>query len=152
MTSLRTTLASLAITGAALVAPFTSAHALELPGFQVGIVQGVVSGPDNNPVSGASMSVTCNGSTLGTTTNTSGFYLVQFPNGVCNDGQTVSVDATHNSQTGHGTGVMQDQGTVGILNLDVGIVNIPLVPEFGLVTGAVTLLASAGSYFMLKRN
>jgi hypothetical protein len=35
--------------------------------------------------------------------------------------------------------------------VDVAVVNVPLVPEFGLMTGAVTSLVSGG-LFLLKRR
>lgn len=126
------------------------AHAFS--GFQVGIVQGLISGSDNNPVDGASVSVTCNGNTQTATSNAAGFYSVQFANNVCTTGMNASVTATKNSQSGSASGVMQDGGTIGFLRLDLAVVHVPIVPEFGLITGLVALATSAGSYAFLKKR
>jgi hypothetical protein len=38
------------------------------------------------------------------------------------------------------------------LNLDVGIVNVPMVPEFGLVVGLTTMLGALGVFFVVRRK
>jgi hypothetical protein len=142
--SLLTPVVALALT----VAPFV--HAQPAPTFQVGMVEGVVSGSNSNPVDAANVSVTCNSVTLNGTTNSSGFYFIQFDNGVCTTGMNVTVNASKGSENGSQTGTMLDNGTAGFVKLDVAIVNVPMVPEFGLITGALALLGSAGSFLFAK--
>lgn len=120
--------------------------------FQVGIVQGLVSGSDNNPLVGADIQVDCNSVIKNTTSNASGFYSVQYANEGCDDGDTATVTATKDGQTGIADGVLQDEGTIGFLNLDVAVIHVPVVPEFGLITGGIALLTSAGSYYVFKRR
>lgn len=119
---------------------------------QVGIVQGLVSKPDNSPADGASVSVVCNSNTQTDTTDSSGFYFVQYPDGDCVAGDTATVTATLGSLSGTNTGVMVTNGYNPYLVLDVAIVHVPLIPEFGLITGAAALTASAGSFLFLKRR
>lgn len=120
--------------------------------FQIGLVAGVVTGPDGNPLSGASVGVDCNSHHLSTSSSSSGTYSVQFDNGFCTLGQTVTVTATKGSLTGSNSGPMQNGGDVGQVHLDVAIVNVPTVPEFGLITGVITLIASGASYLFLKKK
>jgi hypothetical protein len=122
---------------------------------QVGTVQGLVSGSGGAAISGASVHVVCsNGASTpqNATTDGSGLYFVVFTNNTCVLGNTVTVTATSGAQTGTRTGTMQSSGPDYGLHLDVAVVNVPLIPEFGLVTGLGALLASAGSYAVLKRR
>lgn len=123
---------------------------------QVGVVEGVVSGTNEDAVSGANVTVVCHHSggdqTGNTTTDGDGFYFVQFSNYHCVLGDNVTVTATKGGQTGTQNGVMQDGGTVGRVHLDVSIVNIPMVPEFSLITGGLALLTSAGSLIFLRKR
>lgn len=120
--------------------------------FQIGLVAGVITGPDGNPLESASIGVDCNSHHLTTSSAANGTYSVQFDNGFCTLGQTVTVTATKGSLSGSNSGPMLNGGDIGQVHLDVAIVNVPTVPEFGLVTGVITLLASAGSYLILKRK
>ena len=122
------------------------------PLFQVGVVAGVVSAPGGGPSVGANISVLCNGNTLNTTTDGSGLYEVSFTGGVCEAGQNVTVTASKGGLTGIKNGTMQANGQAGYVKIDVAIVNIPLVPEFGLITGAMTFLASGGVLFLIKKR
>ena len=119
---------------------------------QVGIVQGLISGPDNNALSGADIVVDCNGDIKNTTSDGVGFYSVQYTNEGCEQGDTATVTATKDGQTGIASGTLQDAGTIGFLKLDLAVVHVPVVPEFGLITGGLALLTSAGSYIAYKRR
>lgn len=119
---------------------------------QVGVVEGLVKNPDNTAAVGASVDVLCNGTTLNDTTDGSGFYFVQYADGVCVEGETVNVSATLGGLTGNNSGVMTASGYTEGLKLDVAIVHVPLVPEFGLITGALAMIGSAGSFLVLKRK
>jgi hypothetical protein len=119
---------------------------------QVGVVEGLVIKPDNTAAVGANVNVVCNGTPLSTTTDASGFYFVQYGNGVCVAGQTVTVDATLGSLHGSKSGTMSAEGYNTYVKLDVAIVNVPMVPEFGLITGALALVTSAGSMVILRKR
>lgn len=127
------------------------AHAV-VPSFQLGVVQGLISGPDENPLVGATVTVDCDSNLQSTTSDANGFYSVQFANVGCIAGEAVVVTAEKNGQSGTSNGVMQDAGTVGFLKLDIAVVHVPVVPEFGLVTGLLALSTSGASYFFLKRR
>ena len=102
------------------------------------------------PVSGASVTVTCNGYTQTDTSGANGAYSVVFPCYQCYYNNAVVVDAVKNPLTG------ESKGTVSMtypgLNLDVGIVNVPMVPEFGLVVGLTTMLGALGVFFVVRRK
>lgn len=123
---------------------------------QVGIVEGVISGPDDNAVVGANITVVCHNAggdqTKNTTTDGDGFYIVEYTNYQCVAGDKVNVTASKDGQSGTREGEMEDEGTVGRVHLDVAIINIPMVPEFGLITGGLALMTSAGSLFFLRRR
>lgn len=118
---------------------------------QVGVVEGLVAKQDGTAANGASVEVLCNGFTLNTTTDSTGFYIVNYDPGQCQVGEPVLVTATLGGQSGDNVGVMSDAGMVGHLRLDVAIVHVPLVPEFGLLTGALTALTSGGLFLLKKR-
>jgi hypothetical protein len=123
---------------------------------EVGVVEGVVSGVDNNAVNGANVTVVCHNPggdvTKTTTTDATGFYLVQYSNYQCVPDYLVTVTAEKDGNSGTREGNMVSAGSVGNVHLDIAIVNVPIVPEFGLITGAFALVTSAGSMFMLRRK
>jgi hypothetical protein len=122
------------------------------PTIQVGIVQGLISGPDNSALVGADVDVLCNGITKSTNSDGAGFYSVQYVNEGCEVGDTATVTASKDGQTGVASGTLQDGGQIGFLKLDLAVIHVPVVPEFGLITGGLALATSAGSYFLLKRK
>jgi hypothetical protein len=103
-----------------------------------------------NPVAGASVTVTCNGNTKTDTSGANGAYSVVFSCYECHYNDAVVVDAAKNPLTG------ESKGTVSMtypgLNLDVGIVNVPMVPEFGLIAGLTTVLGALGVFFVVRRK
>ena len=119
--------------------------------FQFGVVTGAVSN-SGNPVAGANVSVTCNSNVLNAITNVNGVYFVQYSNVQCPVGQLVSVNASSGSMAGSNSGTMMAGSAVGGVQVDVAVVNVPLVPEFGLMIGAVTSLVSGGLFFLKRRS
>jgi hypothetical protein len=83
-----------------------------------------------------------------------GTYLVRFPQTQCITGDLVTVTATKNGLTGTATKTVTDFITEDCLNVDIALidVNIPLVPEFGLVAGALTIFGAAGTFFVVRRK
>lgn len=134
------------------------------------IVQGKIT-LDDDVAGKASITVTCdhvasNGTLMHYTKTAKssnshylkGTYLVTFPQEKCIVGDIVTVTATKNGLTGTNTGTVVDfiKGRVRekCLDLDIALVNvnIPLVPEFGLVAGALTILGAAGTFFVVRRK
>jgi len=104
----------------------------------------------NAPVANANVFVTCNSTTHSVTTNGAGKYASTFSLAECNDGDPIHVSANKNNLSGNGSGTVSNVVT----NINVGVVNVFVssVPEFGMLTGALALLTTGGSYFALKRK
>ncbi len=107
-------------------------------------------------VEGASVVVSCDDggdiSVQNTTSLADGTYGVIF-NEVgsksCNDGDTLTVYAEKGSLTGMQSGEINND-VIG--TWDVGIVNVPLVPEFGFFVGMLTMLSAVGVFFVVRRD
>lgn len=98
----------------------------------------------------ASVTATCNGHNAVTSTDAGGNFTATFASGDCTDGQTVTVFASLNGKTG------SDSKTAGSpAKVEFGTIFLQesaSVPEFGLVTGAVALLGSAGAFVAMKKR
>jgi hypothetical protein len=107
---------------------------------------------DNSPIDGASVTVHClhNGtSNTGTTTSDAyGYYSVLFDKSKCGLHDSLTVDATKGSLSGSNTGTVTDT----VVTWNIGVVNVPLVPEFGVVAGALTILGALGTFFVVRRK
>jgi hypothetical protein len=125
------------------------------------IYQGEIGGP---VVPGATVEVTCHHGTSdytkpAVTSDSNGKYSVTYYSDArCDYGDEVTVVAYKN---GVGTGTENGEvnqthttyhGYFWCSTLNVGIVNVPLVPEFGLVVGAVTLFSAVGIFFFVRRK
>jgi hypothetical protein len=105
---------------------------------------------------GASVTVTCGGilAPEGTVlSKDDGAYSVTYDEELgCHQGSTLSV---HAIKTGVGentvTGEIHD-GVVESLDLNLGVVNVPLVPEFGLIAGLTTVLGALGVFFFVRKK
>lgn len=115
------------------------------------IIKGTVKDGAGTAVSGASVSVTCDGVTRSTTTNSSGDYLVMYSRAECAQGDNATATATASEGTGSADGTVQRYNYGPGLDLDIAIINIS-VPEFGMVTGMVTAIGSGLAYLGLKRK
>jgi hypothetical protein len=101
-----------------------------------------------NPVSGASVSVTCDGHTLTSGTTVAGAYLVQFPASDCPAGDTANVTATKSGASG------SNSGTVNALGADINlaIVNVSIVPELGALTGVGAAVLGGAAFMAVRRK
>jgi hypothetical protein len=103
--------------------------------------------------SGATVDVTCNGNTITVLSLGDGTYSVQFSGTVCNQGDSLSV---HAIKAGVGentvTGTIYDDYPAAQFNLNLGVVNVPLVPEFGAAIGVMTILGALGVFFMVRKK
>ncbi len=107
-------------------------------------------------VNGAQVNVTCNSNEQDSVTNSSGGYDVNFGPS-CNVGSTVTVTAQSGSSTGQNASTVTfltfvPTGEICGINLNVAIVNVPLVPEFGLTMGIMTVLSAITAFFVIKRR
>lgn len=113
-----------------------------------------------NTIEGASVIVSCAHNTSSgiiintqnTTSLSNGVYFVEFSESVnsgCDGGDIVTVSATKDGLYGSNSGVVHENV---VETLDLAIVNVPLVPEFGFFIGALTLLSAVGVFFIIRRE
>jgi len=84
-----------------------------------------------------------------------GSYSVRFSPYECDQNDSVVVTAQKNELVGTEDGkitILTYNGNTKCLNKNVGIVNVPLVPEFGVFAGALTLLSAVGIFFFVRRK
>lgn len=113
-------------------------------------VSGTVYGPDNTPVSGGSTNVNCGGTNKVATINSDGTYAVSFTQDECSAGDTASATASTSEGSGSSSTTVQNTSVNGpIVDLDIAVIDIN-VPEFGVIGGALTGLASVGGYLVMK--
>jgi hypothetical protein len=110
-----------------------------------------------NPIGGANVEVICHhlGSdyTLSGLTLANGKYSIVFPAGECDYGDSVTVNANKNALTGTNDGSVSMTYTLPCqVTVNVGVVNVPLVPEFGLIAGLTTALGALGVFFLVRRK
>jgi hypothetical protein len=113
------------------------------------IVAGKIYNADFSDVVGnASVVVKCNTEMGNAFSLADGTYAVAFNETECNGGETVIVSASKGDLTGSATGDVSDNV---VLDLDIAIVNVPLVPEFGMIVGFATVLSAIAVFFMIRR-
>jgi hypothetical protein len=100
-------------------------------------------------ISGADVTVTCNGEIVTTESLSDGAYSVTYFGTNCIEGSTLTVSAVKGDLYGSKTG---DIHSIGSTNWDFAVVNVPLVPEFGLIAGMVTILGALGMFFFVRKN
>lgn len=106
-----------------------------------------------NPIGGAEVSVTCNEFTLETISLANGAYSVVFDVGQCDYGDEVSVSAQKASLNGDNSGNVNIQFTSECeMMINVGIVHVPMVPEFGFIIGGLTIMGALGAFFIVRRK
>ncbi len=110
--------------------------------------KGTVVDSSNNPVEGASVTITCNSTVLNVTTNADGEYSSTFANGLCDPADTVFVQVEFNGETGS---TSSPAGT-GNLPLPLIVLSAVAVPEFGLITGIVAAGGSALAYLKMRKG
>jgi len=101
--------------------------------------------------SGAAVDVTCNGHLESTVSLNDGAYSVQYAGEDCNEGDSLSVHAVKTS-VGENTVTGTIHNGYPIQDWNLGLVNVPLVPEFGLIAGLTTVLGALGVFFVVRRK
>ena len=107
----------------------------------------------SDTIAGATVTVTCNGNVQMTTSLSDGAYSVTYNEtgdyNACNSGDSLTVSAVKDDLYGSKTGIIHDDA---FADWDLAVVNVPLVPEFGLVAGFATIFGAAGILFIVRRN
>jgi hypothetical protein len=103
-------------------------------------------------VSGADVEVTCGNETMTDTSESDGTYAVNFDEEDCTIGDEVTVEATKGDLYGEETGIVLDGATFNVPCNDLAVVNVPMIPEFGLVIGALTAISAIGIFFFVRRK
>ena len=125
---------------------------------QTTFVSGTITDATNGNalVSGADVTVTCNGVVKHSTSDVNGGYSVQYTALECPANSEVSVSATHAGLNGNSDTITWSflNQQVGCLQLIVNVAcgNVPLVPEFGAIIGGLTVLGALGAFFVVRRN
>ena len=102
----------------------------------------------SDTIGGASVTVTCNINVLTATSSSDGSYGVTYPISNCNVGDTLTVEGSKGSLYGIKTGEIHEINS----EFDFAIVNVPLVPEFGLFIGGLTILSAVGIFFFVRKR
>jgi hypothetical protein len=104
---------------------------------------------NGSPVDGANVTVTCDSVTGNDTTDSDGGYLVTFAKADCPNGSTATSAASKGGLNGNNSGPVNKLSS----KLNIAIVDVSVVPEFGLIglTGAA-LIGGAGFMVMRRRQ
>jgi len=111
-------------------------------------------------VEGANVTVTCDDNVLNVISGADGSYKVNFGGAICGEGDSLSVDAVKGSLFGSsGVSTLKsvcldgDSCLISVYDgIDLAVVNVPLVPEFGFIIGAITLLSAVAVFFVVRRK
>ncbi|GBE20047.1 MAG TPA: hypothetical protein ENG87_04470 [Candidatus Pacearchaeota archaeon] len=134
-------LALLVISGLALVSAKT-------------LIAGKIYNADfSDTIEGAEVTITCQGDVQNATSLDDGAYSVVYnetEEGGCENGASLTVSAVKGELYGSKTGIIHDNAFEG--DWDLAIVNVPLVPEFGLIAGALTILSAVSVFFFIRKE
>lgn len=104
-------------------------------------------------ISGADVDVTCNDTTVSDTSEADGTYAVSFESETCPIGSEVTVEASKGDLYGEKTGdVLDGEIFFDVPCDDLAVVNVPLIPEFGIVIGTLTAISAIGIFFFVRRK
>lgn len=122
------------------------------PDFDITHVSGQVTGPDGKPFKDADIVIICDGQTDNTKTRGNGnFNKIFIGKNTCEAGDTVTVTATKDGVSGSGSGIVVSRRDGRFVDVNFSVINFS-VPEFGLLTGAVALIGSAGTFYALRKR
>lgn len=107
----------------------------------------------SNVVPGATVEVTCNNHLVNTTSLSDGAYSASYLNAECQGDNSLSVHA-YKAGVGENTitGEIHNNYPIPNFDLNLGVVNVPLVPEFGVTVGILTVLGALGVFFVVRRK
>ena len=131
-----------------------------VPDTNVAVISGKITDADNNPVSGATVTATCQtapgiGNTASTTSNANGFYVIVLD---CPMDGTVKVEASKDASSGSNTGSIDqiNQGytcdSCGVVNIGIACIDVS-IPEFATMALPVALsVVSFGIISTVKKR
>ncbi|MDD5149109.1 MAG: hypothetical protein PHC28_01330 [Flavobacterium sp.] len=108
-------------------------------------------------VENAIVDVSCTHNSITTTnsvtSNSDGAYSIVFAENDCDINDALSVHALKEG-VGENTvsGIVSiDKEVIG-LDVNIGVVNVPLIPEFGLIAGLITVIGATAVFFVVRRK
>ena len=120
------------------------------------VVAGIVYDEEGLPFDGADVLVSCDhNSTINNQSAASqsdGSYAVEYDEDDCNTGDNVNVTATTDTGYGDGSGVVISKTSYPGVDINLAIINVPTVPEFGLFMGILTLISAVGIFAFVRRD
>jgi len=117
------------------------------------VVMGKIYNADySSTITGADVTVVCGSSEpwIGKS-KTDGDYVASFSSSVCEIDDEITVSAVYGELHGEKNGIVKD-GLLFDIPLDFDVVNVPLIPEFGLFIGALTMLGAVVAFFIIRKN
>jgi hypothetical protein len=108
-------------------------------------------------ITGADVTVTCIGETTNiqsTKSGVGGSYRVTFKNDgaenqACFVENSLNVYAEKDGSFGSRTGIVSHNNETGF---NFSVIDVPLVPEFGVFVGALTLISAIGIFFFVRKK
>jgi hypothetical protein len=139
-----------------VIAAVASATSVETTSSKTIIAGKVYDSPDfehANGVSGANVNVTCKFNVLTTQSSSDGTYSVVYNSSTqCPEGFEATVVAEKNGIVSNiGTGKVHDLTAV-IPDIYLGVVNVALIPEFGVFVGVLTLISAVAVFFVVRKK
>jgi hypothetical protein len=101
-------------------------------------------------ISEANVTIDCNSQIQYTLSREDGSYNVEYTEHECDDGDDLIVSAVKGDLYGSNTGIIYND--VLSNKWDLAIVNVPLVPEFGLIAGITTLIGAFGIFIYIRKR
>lgn len=103
-------------------------------------------------VPGAIVAVTCNGTQQNVTSLSDGTYSTPFDTAKCGLGSALEAYAQKGGVTSAiETATIHDYSNIQ-LDFFLGVINIALIPEFGVIAGALTLVSAVGIFFLVRKK
>ena len=100
-------------------------------------------------VEGADVQINCNGNIQNFVSEANGQYTVIYDKEVCDAGDSLVVIAEKDGMYGSASGIIHENAIMN--NWDLGVVNVAIVPEFGLFMGMLTMLSAMGIFFVVRK-
>ena len=101
------------------------------------------------PVGGANVTVNCNSTMRYTTSLSDGAYSVDYNSIICPLSASVTVTAIKGSLSGSTTATVQ---SFPYITVNLAIADVTLTPEFGMITGMITLFGALGIFMYTRKK
>jgi hypothetical protein len=130
----------------------SSVSAVSEPGSTTVIAGKIYNADYTMEIGEAEVTVTCSGFTSPLIySNSDGSYSASFDRSVCSEGDYLSVHA-YKEGVGENTVEGDIHNQFPTVDLNLGVVNVPLVPEFGTLAAGLTVFAALGAFFLVRRR